>query len=137
MQDASGVAVVMAMAKYFSKAPSAPRDKTLLFAAFDSHFSGYIANKGFIKRHHENGERIVLDVCVEHIGMEAKNENGRLVMTGNVEPRGIFVSENSRLISITKDAALRHRYGRFALLPTFSPLGVYWTPSTCISPVFR
>lgn len=124
VQDASGVAVVMAMAKYFSKTPSAPRDKTLLFAAFDSHFSGYIANKGFIKRHHEKGEHIVLDVCVEHVGMEAKNENGRLVMTGDVEPRGIFVSENSGLISITKQAVLRHQYGRFALLPTFSPLGV-------------
>ncbi|HOT47371.1 MAG TPA: M28 family peptidase [Spirochaetota bacterium] len=124
VQDASGVAVVMAMAKYFSSAPSALRDKTLLFAAFDSHFSGYVANKGFIKRHREKGERIVLDVCVEHVGMQAKNDNGRLVMTGDVEPRGIFVSENSRLISIAKQAALKHDYGRFALLPTFSPLGV-------------
>ncbi len=123
VQDASGVAVVMAMAKYFSKTPAA-KDKTLLFGAFDSHFSGYIANKGFIKKHHDQGERIVLDVCVEHVGLEAKNDNGRLVMTGDIEPRGIFVSENKKLISITKQAVLGNNYGRFALVPTFSPLGV-------------
>ncbi|HOD13663.1 MAG TPA: M28 family peptidase [Spirochaetota bacterium] len=124
VQDATGVAVVMAMAKYFSSAPSAARDKTLLFGAFDSHFSGYIANKGFIKKHNDKGERIVLDVCVEHVGLEAKNDNGRLAMTGDIEPRGIFVSENKKLISITKQAVLGNNYGRFALLPTFSPLGV-------------
>lgn len=123
VQDASGVAVVMAMAKYFSKAPVA-RDKTLMFAALDSHFSGYIANKGFIKRRQDRGEKILLDVCVEHVGLQAKNENGRIVMTGEVEPRGIFVSENRTLVSLAKQAALRNNYGRFALLPTFSPLGV-------------
>lgn len=123
VQDASGVAVVLAMAKYFSKS-AATRDKTLLFAAFDSHFSGYIANKGFITRHRDKGEHIVLDVCVEHVGLEAKNDNGRLVMTGDVEPRGIFVSENKKLIALTKQAVLGNDFGRFALLPTFSPLGV-------------
>ena len=45
-------------------------------------------------------------------------------MTGDIEPRGIFVSENKKLISITKQAVLGNNFGRFALVPTFSPLGV-------------
>jgi hypothetical protein len=124
VQDASGVAVVMAMAEYFSKAPAEFRDKTLMFASLDTHFSGYTANKGFIKNRKDKGENIILDVCIEHIGLEAKNAGGKLVLTGDIEPRGIFVSENRGLITAAENAVVKNDFGRFALLPTFSPLGV-------------
>jgi len=124
VQDASGVAVVLAMAKYFAQAPASLRDKTLLFATLDSHFFGYTANKGFIKKHTDLGENIILDVCVEHVGLEAKNVDGRLEITDKCEPRGLIISENEKLIAITKNAVVKNNYGRFTLIPTFSPLGV-------------
>jgi len=124
VEDASGVSIVMALAEYFGRAPKEFRDKTLLFATLDTHSFGYAANKGFIKKSKEKGENIILDVCAEHIGLEAKNVDGKFVLSDSCEPRGIFVTENEKFISITRDAVIKNEYKRTVVIPTFSPLGV-------------
>lgn len=124
VEDTSGTSIVMALAKYFGATAKDQRDKTLLFATLDTHFFGYAANKDFISKRKMNGEKIIIDLCAEHIGLEAKNENGKLVTTNRTEPRGMFVTENTRILDIVKRAVIRNNLERMVLIPTYTVLGV-------------
>ncbi|MGI6721557.1 MAG: M28 family peptidase [Anaerovoracaceae bacterium] len=94
VQDASGVSEVLALAKYFSQFPPESREKTLMFAALDTHYTDYAANIGFIRRRAEEGDNIQLDIAIEHVGKEAVfDDDFNLYETGQVEPRLFYVSK--------------------------------------------
>lgn len=94
VQDASGISEMLALAKYFSQIPQEQREKTLMFAALDTHYTGYDANIGFVRRRAEEHDNVLLDIAIEHVGKEAVfDENYNLFETGEVETRIIYVSE--------------------------------------------
>ncbi len=124
VEDTSGASIVMALAKYFGSSAGEKRDKTLLFATLDTHFFGYAANKDFISRRKNNGEKIIIDLCAEHIGLEAKVADSTLVTTKHTEPRGIFVTENRNILEIVKKSVIRNNLERMVLIPTYTVLGV-------------
>lgn len=94
VQDASGISEMLALAKYFSQVPEEKREKTLMFAGLDTHYTDYAANIGFVKRRKAEGDNIILDVAIEHVGKEAAlDENYNLYETGEVETRLFYVSE--------------------------------------------
>ncbi|HUT55415.1 MAG TPA: M28 family peptidase [bacterium] len=124
VEDASGAAEVLALAQYFGSLPPETREKTLMFATMDTHFSMYQAHLQEIARIRHQKMNVILDVCIEHIAKEAQIKDGKLVMTGQIEPRGIFVTENPYLLSITEQAIVRNNLERIVLLPTYTILGV-------------
>ena len=100
VEDASGTAEVIALAEHFGarRAAGERRRKTLLFASFDSHFTGYQAHQEFVRRHVEDPARphdIVLNATIEHIGLRAvADADGGFGAIDETEPRGLFVNVN-------------------------------------------
>lgn len=115
-EDASGTSVVLAIAKYYSKIPAEQRERTLLFVLMDTHFTDYDSHDAFIEEYLGEDHQILADVCIEHIAKEAKNVDGELVLTGNIEPRIFFTGGGNALVDITKEEIVRHRYGQSAMI---------------------
>ncbi len=124
VEDASGVSEVLALAKYFGSLPPEKREKTLMFVSLDTHFSMYQGHLDLIRQVREKNMKVLVDIVIEHIGKEVVEKDGRVVETGFEEPRGIFVTENPYLISITKQAVEKNHLGRTVILPTYTILGV-------------
>lgn len=120
VEDASGTAEVLALAKYFGNMPPESRNKTLLFATMDTHFTGYQGHTNFIQRRKENRENVILDIALEHIGKEVIIEDGKAKLTGEVEFRGIFVTRHPKLLSITQEAVVHNKLERTLILPVTS-----------------
>lgn len=124
VQDASGVSSVLALAKIFGQKNKKERNKTLMFVTTDTHFSLYQAHQAFIESLKETGRNIIIDISLEHIGKEVVEKNGELIATDEVYPRGIFVSENKRVLSIVQKAVENNNLERMLLLPTYTSIGV-------------
>lgn len=123
VEDGSGTAEVLALAKYYSQLPASSRKKTLMFSTNDTHFTGYQAHNAFIRRHVLQRDpvtephRIVADVAIEHIGKAASiDKNGELVVSNAPEPRGIFENLNPLLGLAVTNAVVRNDLRRTAIL---------------------
>lgn len=116
-EDASGTAVVMALAKFFAQIPYEERERSLLFVAMDTHFTDYNSHDAFIEKYLGEDHKILADVCIEHIAYEAEEVDGEIVLTGELEPRIIFASKIDALLDITKEEIVRHNYKRTIILP--------------------
>jgi len=117
VEDASGTSVVLAMAEYYSKIPAEAREKTLMFVEMDTHFSDYDSHDSVIDAYFQDGNQILVDVCIEHIANEAEDVDGNLTLTGQIEPRVVFVSDSSKLKQITKEETVRWGLDRTVVLP--------------------
>ncbi len=121
VQDASGMSVVLAIAKYFSQIPKEERKKTLMFGAMDSHFSGYAGHEGFIKRLQDDGKNVMLDVVTEHVAMEAIDDinckEDEMRFTGEINFRLIYVTENETLMHMVKEAMEENYLERTLVVP--------------------
>lgn len=123
VEDASGAAEVLALAKHYSQLPASSRKKSLMFMTNDSHFSGYQAHAAFTKDHilkrdpASNPHRIVADVTLEHVGKAAlKGPDGELKISDQPEPRGIFENLNPTLSAKVIQAVRRNDMRRTAIL---------------------
>ncbi|MCU0843564.1 MAG: hypothetical protein MUC76_01400 [Spirochaetes bacterium] len=122
IEDSSGVGMVLALAKYYSRIPLEKRDLTLVFMLTGSHMVGAKSNYDFIEKHRDGLMKNVLyDICIEHISDDYNPPNPS---TGNPEPRGVFVTENPVMLSIYARLVGRHDMQRLLVFPTGSPLGV-------------
>jgi hypothetical protein len=120
VEDGSGSAEVLALAKHFGAQPARKRKRTLMFTTFDTHFTGYQAHQQFLRDYvqkHPQGRRIVANVAIEHIGRRATVVDGKLVTTKQPEPRGILQNTSKRVQTIMKNAIKRNDLRRTALLP--------------------
>lgn len=118
VQDASGVSEVLAQASYFTQLPLSERPKSIMFAFTDTHFTDYIGHEAFIEARNRAEERIILDVCIEHIAKEIElGPDNEAIETGQVEPRLVYITEESGLYEDVKDAFARHGLGRTFFLP--------------------
>ena len=118
VQDASGCASVLALARYFAAQPLAKRERSMMFVTMDTHYANYEAHDAFIDRYLKGQHPIVVDVAVEHIAREMVVRDGRGVMTGDIEPRLFVVSNSGPLQALTRRAIVRHDYRRSLLIPT-------------------
>jgi hypothetical protein len=124
VEDASGTAEVLAIAKYFGQIPEVFREKTLVFVLQAGHFYGEIGARTFIKDHPDLIEKTMLEISIEHIAKDFDVINGEWVDTGYVEPRGIFTTANPLLVRFAEEAVVEHDLRRTFILQTESPLGV-------------
>lgn len=126
--DASGTAVMLALAKYFANS-STQLDRTLLFMFAAGHFAGDEATKQFIANNTELIDRVVVQIGVEHIAKEYIQVDGKLQASGQVSPRVFFLSgatafqANTILTSVTHSATINNDLRRTIGLPAAGPLG--------------
>lgn len=121
VEDASGAAEVMALARYFGQFPKEARPRTLMFATMDSHFTDYAVHKAFARRHlavgNPSGDKVVAVVTVEHLGNEfLKGPDGGWRATGRLVPHALMVSTE---VKGFKDIAV-NAMKRFGLERTFA-----------------
>ena len=123
VEDASGIAVVLALAADLAQRRALRRRVLVLLTA--GHFYGSIGTRNFIAAHrHDEVARTVLEISIEHVAREAvEAADGRLVASGRPEPSALFVSFNRRLAQLTTRALADNGVDRALLLPAEGPLG--------------
>jgi len=122
-EDAAGVAIVLALAKaYAGKQPA----KTLAFVLEGAECLYVLGSKGHIRRHKADLiKNLVVDLHIEHLALEfVEDANGILVPTGDIQPRGLFVTDRGPLVEIVRKAVVSNDLRRTAILPTDTPLEV-------------
>jgi hypothetical protein len=124
VEDASGCAVVLALAERFAAERCLNRRLIILFSA--GHFYGSIGTRAFIKAHPDLVQRTALEISIEHIALEAiESADGQLIPTGRPEPSAMFVSFSPTIVEAVLDGVKSEGVDRTILLPAEGPLGTY------------
>ena len=122
VEDSSGVGMVLGLARYYSQVPQSQRERTMVFLFTGGHMVGGQTNTDFIAKHRNDIlARTLFDIVIEHI---ADDYNPPAAPTGNVEPRGTFVTENPVAVSLFATVVQQHNAMRTLVFPTGTPLGV-------------
>ena len=120
VEDGSGAASVLAQAQYFASKPASSRQKTMLFATMDTHWTGYQVHKAFAKKYITDKKtpyNIVGNITIEHIGKQGlQDSNGKLYTTDQPEFRGIFENLGPTLKLNMISGLIKHDLRRTALL---------------------
>jgi hypothetical protein len=115
VEDASGLAVLLALANAFAAAQGGRQlRRDLIFVAASGHFHGGIGNRVFVERHAEDIlERTVAAFGIEHIAEEAESDgHGSYRLTGRPEVRALFFDGSNRFASLLGEEAERCRLDR-------------------------
>lgn len=112
--EASGAAVVMALAKYYAQVPQESRERTLMFVLWGSHFgekAPWTSSLAYTLL-----PKIVAVNSIEMIGKQYKIIDGKYVSTGLIAPVGLAITKatkpNPYLLSFSRDAILAHDLDR-------------------------
>ena len=113
VEDASGLSVLLALAREFGAAPRRLR-RDLVFIAASGHFHGGVGNRVFVERHTGGFlQRTVAAFGIEHIGEEAEPDGrGGYRLTGRPEVRALFFDGSRRFAGLLEAAAVRHNLDR-------------------------
>ncbi|MFW6031294.1 MAG: M28 family peptidase [Myxococcota bacterium] len=115
VEDASGTALVLALARHYASLPE--RRRTLLFTTMDTHFTDYASHFAFIERHIEQ-EDILANLTLEHIGREVEETADGLVPTDTSVLKALFVTtEVPGLSDIAMDAFIARDVARTVGMP--------------------
>jgi hypothetical protein len=110
VEDASGMAVLLAVAKEFAAERGGEQlRRDLIFVASSGHFHGGIGNRVFVEQH---GEALLKGTVaafgVEHIAEEVESdERGGYRLTGRPEVRALFFDGSTEFARILADEAER------------------------------
>ncbi len=120
VEDASGTASVLAQAQYFASQPPGSREKTLMFATFDSHFTGYQQHRAFVQKYiidKQTPYNIVANVTLEHIGKQGiTGPDGSLQITDKSELRAIIENLGPTLKLQMINSIIKHDLRRTAMI---------------------
>jgi hypothetical protein len=119
VEDASGVAMVMAQAQYWSRLPAKERPHNMLFLLTGGHMSGGAGLHDFAEKHKDFlTNDVVAEIHLEHIALVAKVVDGQLVPTDKPEVRWWFTSYIPRLERIVGRAICREDLTRSLMMPS-------------------
>ncbi|TVP53419.1 MAG: M28 family peptidase, partial [Halomonadaceae bacterium] len=123
VQDASGVAALLALAHYYAGQGPGEREKTLMFSSFSSHWTGYQLHQDFVGKYLEDNQtdyNLVANVTIEHIGRHGviNRDSLELQVSEQPEPRGILNNVSLDLNRSIAEAIKRHDLHRTALMGT-------------------
>ena len=123
VEDASGIALVLAQAAYWAPLPRDERPHRLMFVLNAGHMAGGAGTRAFIDAHRAELARIVLEVHLEHAASECVERDGVLVPTGHPEARWWFTTRIPRLEAAVRDAVESEGLTRSLMLrpDTFGP----------------
>lgn len=116
VEDASGVALVLAQAEYWSRVPREDCPHRMLFLLQGGHMAGGAGHKAFTALHSGEMERMVLSVHLEHAAAECVESEGVLRTTGRPEPRWWFTSRIPTLEKTVLEAIELERLARSVVL---------------------
>lgn len=124
VEDGTGAAEVIALADYYgalARTPGYERpEKTMMFATFDTHFTGYQNHAAFAQKYVLGDDpplRLVANATIEHIGLQAKkNADGSLRVLDRPEPSGIFENLNLHLKAVMAGGLVQNDIRGTALL---------------------
>ena len=117
VQDASGVAVVLALAKHFA-ASDKPLKRGIVFMSV-AHTNGRVGERDFIKNH-AGGilSKTALVVAVEHIGLELDPQpNLNFKVSDRPSFRMFFTAMNRNVNSMVKSAIIKQDFRRSVIIP--------------------
>ena len=115
VEDASGIALVLAQAKYWAAQESRPHN--MIFIVQAGHMVHGAGCRAFIDAHRELMDEVVLEVHLEHTARESHGENGKLVAGDGPETAWWFVMRNDDLIDAVESALHAERITRSFILP--------------------
>jgi hypothetical protein len=116
VEDASGVALVLAQAAYWASVPAADRPHNLTFLLTAGHMAGGAGTRAFVEQHAGSLGQVVLEVHLEHAAVQATGDGDRLEPTGQPEPRWWFTSTEPGLQAAVADALRREDLRRSLVL---------------------
>lgn len=116
VEDASGIALVLAQAAYWSRVARAARPHRLVFTVNAAHMAGGRGTEAFCERHAAELGRIVLELHLEHAARECEARGGALETLETPVTRWWFTSENAELERAVWDALVGEGLGRSLLL---------------------
>jgi hypothetical protein len=117
VEDASGMALVLAQAAYWAAVPAADRPHNLTFLLTAGHMAGGAGTRSFVDRHAGSLAHAVLEVHLEHAAAEVAGDGERLERTGQPEPRWWFTSTEPGLQAAVADALREENLRRSLVLP--------------------
>lgn len=120
VEDGSGTAAVIALARYFGALKKKQRPMSLMFATMDSHFSGYQAHQAFIDKYVTGvpeAKRPKVNFAIEHIARHGKVVDGKLKMTNLPEVGGILQNVGPKPLELIKELIVKHRLDRTIVIP--------------------
>jgi hypothetical protein len=117
VEDASGIALVLAQARYWSRVPARERPHNLLFLLTAGHMANGAGVRAFIAAERERLARTVLELHLEHAARECRAESGRLVTTDAPEVRWWFTSRAPPLVDLVSRALAAEDLRRSLVLP--------------------
>jgi hypothetical protein len=124
VEDASGVAVLLALAKMFGarQGKSGELRRDLVFVASSGHFHGGIGNRAFVERHSAGLlKRTVAAFGVEHIAEEVEGDgHGGYRLTGRPEVRALFFDGGKCFARTLEEAARRCEVDRLICTDAYS-----------------
>jgi hypothetical protein len=124
VEDGSGIAMVLAQARYWSRVPAADRPHRMRFILQGGHFFGGAGLVDYVAKHGAELAKVVVEVHLEHAARDVAAGGGRLTATGRCVPRWFFTSRIPDLESTVYDALVAERLGRSMLLApdAFGPM---------------
>ncbi len=117
VEDASGIALVLAQAHYWSSVPMEARPHNLLFLVTSGHMCHGAGTAAFIDTHRDFLADVVLEVHLEHTARECHGVHGRLIPTDDPEVRWWFTSRNDTLVDAVAAALEAEDLRRSLIVP--------------------
>ncbi|MFX0073811.1 MAG: M28 family peptidase [Candidatus Hermodarchaeota archaeon] len=117
-EEATGIALVLAQAKYWSQIPESKRPFNLLFLMNCAHMAGGQGGISFVKKHKKLLKKVVVAIVLEHVARDCKSENGTLIPTNDPVVRWWFTSKVPELQAITMNAIQSENLYRSVIMPT-------------------
>jgi len=117
VEDAVGVALVLAQAQRWASVPAAGRPHNMCFLLTSGHMAHAAGTRAFITDHPEIVERTVVQLHLEHAARECRVDGDVLVPTDDPEPRWWFTSRIDALEDAVLDALRQQDLGRSHILP--------------------
>lgn len=124
VEDASGIALVLAAARHWSRVPQQERPHNLMFLLTSGHMAHAAGTRAFIERHRDLLADVVLEVHLEHAALRCEGVDGQLVPTADPEVRWWFTTRAPQLEQLVARALESEDLRRSFVLPpdVFSPM---------------
>ncbi|WP_157248341.1 M28 family metallopeptidase [Nonomuraea typhae] len=124
VEDASGIALVLAAARYWAGVPERDRPHNLIFLLTAGHMAHAAGTRAFIETHRDLLGDVVLQLHLEHAARRCVVVDGELAPTADPEPRWWFTTRKPELESLVAGALVAEDLRRSFVLPpdVFSPM---------------
>ena len=120
VEDGSGIAVLLALAKHFGSRPQT-LNRTLIFVAASGHFHGGIGNRVYVDQHKDDWiPKTAAALGVEHIAHEVEEDGqGGYRLTGRPEVRALFTEGGSPIAGLVAEGIRKWSMDRSITVPPY------------------